>query len=149
MQRSICEAAGGPDALLRLSRHWHELALADPLISHAFSHGYAEDHVERLAANLVEALGGPPQYTDAYGPAAHVDRIHAGNGVHEDFDEAGIAVFDRAIAAAAIPEPAASAIAAYWAWATRTVMNEFAASAAEVPADRPVHRWDWDGPVGR
>lgn len=148
MDRSIYEVAGGMDAMRRVARCWHELALADPVVAHAFSHGYAEDHEERLAAYLAQGLGGPPAYTSRFGSAAHVDRIHAGNGVHEDFDRAGIAVFDRAVDEATIPEPAAGALKDYWAWVTTTVMNEFPESADDVPAQRPVHAYDWDGPVG-
>ena len=54
------EAAGGLDGLLRLAEAWHRRVLTDEVVSHAFSHGYRDDHSERLAAYWAEALGGPP-----------------------------------------------------------------------------------------
>ncbi|WP_193103222.1 oxidoreductase [Brachybacterium sp. FME24] len=147
MQGSIYEVAGGMDAMRRLAQRWHALALVDPLLSHPFSHGYAEDHVERLATYLAQALGGPPAYTERFGPAAQVDRLHAGNGSHEDLNQAAVTVFSRAVDTAEIPEPAAQALKDYWEWATFTVMDEFPDSADDVPADRPVHTYTWDGPA--
>ena len=93
MEQSIFDAAGGMDAMRSIARCWHDLAVSDPVVSHAFSHGYAADHEERLASYLAQALGGPSAYTESYGAPAQMDRLHAGNGIHEDFDEAGIAVF--------------------------------------------------------
>lgn len=135
------------DAMERVARQWHVEALADPLVSHAFSHGYADDHVERLACYLGEALGGPDAYTRRYGAAAHVDRLHAGNGSHEEMDAAAIAAFARAVRAAGVPEPAASALLDYWAWATCGPMAAHPDSAASVPAAQGVHRYGWDGPT--
>ena len=37
-------------------------------------------HTERLAAYWVEALGGPPIYSQRYGDETSVVRIHSGNG---------------------------------------------------------------------
>ncbi|MGO2720930.1 MAG: globin domain-containing protein [Brachybacterium tyrofermentans] len=146
MEQSIFDAAGGMDAMRSIARCWHELALTDPVVAHAFSHGYAADHEERLATYLAQALGGPPAYTESYGAPAQMNRLHAGNGVHEDFDEAGIAVFARAVAQADIPDPAATSIVEYWAWMTRDVLNRHPGTAAAVPADVPVHTWTWGGP---
>jgi hemoglobin len=67
MKRTIYEAAGGHDAFLRLAHAWHARCLADPIVSHAFSHGYHPQHTERLAAYWAEALGGPPSYTSSMG----------------------------------------------------------------------------------
>lgn len=135
------------DAMERVARQWHVEALADPLVSHAFSHGYAEDHVDRLACYLAEALGGPEAYSRRYGAPAHVDRLHAGNGSHEEMDAAAIAAFARAVRAAAVPEPAARALTDYWAWATRGPMAAHPDSAASVPASQGVHRYGWGGPL--
>ncbi len=35
MERSIYEARGGGEALLRLAEAWHERCLADPILAHA------------------------------------------------------------------------------------------------------------------
>ncbi len=78
--RSVCEAAGGEEGLLRLARAWHARVMADEVVSHAFSHGFRPDHSERLAAYWVEALGGPETFSAAYGDETSVVRMHSGNG---------------------------------------------------------------------
>lgn len=56
--RTIFEAAGGNEGLRRLAAAWHRRATADEVVSHAFSHGFLPQHIERLAAYWAEALGG-------------------------------------------------------------------------------------------
>ncbi|MFC0676143.1 globin domain-containing protein [Brachybacterium hainanense] len=94
---TLYEDVGGYDGMLRLAEAWHARALADPVVAHAFSHGYRSDHTARLAAYLAEALGGPPLYTESGGTETEVARIHGGNGPHEEMDRLGIACFDQAI----------------------------------------------------
>lgn len=48
--RSVFEAAGGKDGLRRPASAWHQRVMADEVVSHAFSHGFHPQHVERLAA---------------------------------------------------------------------------------------------------
>ena len=48
--RTVYEAAGGKDGLLRLAAAWHRHVIADEVVTHAFSHGFHPDNVERLAA---------------------------------------------------------------------------------------------------
>lgn len=94
---ALYEDVGGHDALLRLAEAWHERALADPVVAHAFSHGFRADHTERLAAYLAESIGGPPLYTRSGGTESDVARIHGGNGLHEEMDRRALACFDDAI----------------------------------------------------
>ncbi|MDE9366328.1 hypothetical protein PZ938_12020 [Luteipulveratus sp. YIM 133132] len=37
---TIYERLGGADVVLALARAWHARCLADPVVSHAFSHGF-------------------------------------------------------------------------------------------------------------
>jgi truncated hemoglobin YjbI len=67
MAETIYEAAGGRQAFMNLARAWHARCLADPVVSHAFSHGYHPQHTERLVAYWAEALGGPTDYTESMG----------------------------------------------------------------------------------
>jgi len=60
--RTVYEAAGADDGLLRLAEAWHARVMADEVVSHAFSHGFHPEHSQRLAAYWAEALGGPPRY---------------------------------------------------------------------------------------
>jgi len=57
--KSVYEAAGGDEGLLRLAEAWHASVMDDEVVSHAFSHGFHPEHSERLAAYWAEALGGP------------------------------------------------------------------------------------------
>jgi hemoglobin len=96
--RTVLEAAGGIDGLRRLAAAWHRRVMADEVVGHAFSHGFHPQHVERLAAYLAEALGGPSMYSESYGDETGVVRIHSGNGVHDEMDRRAIACFDHALA---------------------------------------------------
>jgi hemoglobin len=78
MKQSIYEAAGGHQSFVALARAWHARCLADPIVSHAFSHGYHPRHSERLAAYWAEALGGPADYTNSLGDQSAVVRMHSG-----------------------------------------------------------------------
>ena len=146
---TVFEAAGGMDAMRRLAAAWHERAVTAPIVGHAFSHGFRPDHVERLAAYLAEALGGPPVYTERYGGESDVVRLHSGNGPHEEMDAEAIAIFDDAVEHSGLPEDPAlrATLKAYWAWATRTTMAAHPGSADDVPQGLEIPRWSWDGPV--
>jgi hemoglobin len=86
VEQTVYDAAGGREGLLALAQAWHARCLADPVVSHAFSHGYREDHSERLAAYWGEALGGPADFTTTMADESHVLRLHSGNGPHEEMD---------------------------------------------------------------
>ena len=47
--RSVYDAAGGDEGLLRLAEAWHARVLADEVVGHAFRHGVRPDHTRRLA----------------------------------------------------------------------------------------------------
>ena len=81
MRPSIFELAGGEPAFLALARAHHARCLADPELSHPFSHpGQHPQHVERLAAYWAEVLGGPPRYSELPADQSSLQRLHAGNG---------------------------------------------------------------------
>ena len=132
---------------MRLAEAWHRRVLEDPVVSHAFSHGYQPDHTRRLAAYWAEALGGPAAYSGRYGDETSVRRIHSGNGRHEDMDRRAIACFDQALddAGLATDETLRGALHDYFAWATTTGMAQYPDSADDVPAGLAIPRWSWDG----
>jgi len=144
---SIYEAAGGRHAFLNLAHAWHARCLADPVVSHAFSHGYHPQHSERLAAYWVEALGGPADYTELPGDETGVVRLHSGNGEHEEMDERAQVCFAQALDDAGLPDDPQlrSALKAYFLWATYA-MSAYPDSADDVPEGLRVPRWSWDGP---
>lgn len=133
---TLYERVGGFDAILALCRHWHELCTADPLAGHPFEHMTMPHHDERLAAYLAEAFGGPPLYTAGYGDESFMQRLHAGNGVHEDLDQACLALWDRAVADSGIPRSAADEVSAYFRAATAD-QRAYGESPDQVPDGLP------------
>jgi hemoglobin len=149
MERSVFEAAGGMDGMLRLAGAWHARVMADEVVSHAFSHGFHPQHTERLAAYWAEALGGPTTYSDTIGDETSVVRMHSGNGVHEEMDRRAIACFDQALfdADLAADDRLRQVLHDYFAWATTTSMARYHESADDVPAGLRIPRWSWEGLV--
>jgi hemoglobin len=148
MAQTIYDAAGGDAAFLALAHAWHERCLADPVVSHAFSHGFHPQHTERLAAYWAEALGGPPTYTGGMGDETVVVRMHSGNGPHEEMDERAQESFAAALEDAGLPadDHLRTTLRAYFRWATHR-MGAYPDSPKDVPRGQPLARWDWDGPV--
>lgn len=146
--RTLYEAAGGADGLLRLAHAWHARVMTDEVVSHAFSHGYHPEHTERLAAYWAEALGGPAAYTNAYGDETSVVRIHSGNGPHEEMDRRAITCFDQALADVGLADDRLLRVLHdYFAWATTTTMARYHQSADDVPEGLRIPRWSWAGLV--
>jgi hemoglobin len=145
--RTIFEAAGGIGGLRRLAAAWHQRVMADEVVSHAFSHGFHPQHVERLAAYWAEALGGPGTYSESYGDETTVVRMHSGNGQHEEMDRRAIACFDQALVDAGLADDAAlrQVLHDYFAWATTTTMARYHRSADDVPRGLSIPLWSWDG----
>jgi len=148
MDQTIYEAAGGRKAFLDLAHAWHARCLADPVVSHAFSHGFHPQHSERLAAYWAQSLGGPSDYTDSIGDESFVVRLHSGNGEHEEMDERAQICFAQALDDAGLPkeEGLRAALKAYFRWAT-AAMAAYPNSAADVPPGLSLSRWSWEGPV--
>lgn len=145
--QTVYEAAGGAEGMLRLAHAWHARVLADPIVSHAFSHGFHPDHTRRLAAYWGEALGGPTEYSDRHGDETSVVRMHSGNGQHGEMDRRAIACFDQAMADVALDrdERLCKVLHDYFAWATTTSMSQYHRSADDVPDGMHIPHWTWDG----
>ena len=145
--RSVFEAAGGSDGLSRLASAWHRRVMQDAVVSHAFSHGFHPQHVERLAAYWAEALGGPALYSQCYGDETTVVKMHSGNGKHEEMDRRAIACFDQALVDAGLAddETLGKALHDYFSWATTTTMAHYHESANDVPDGLRIPHWSWNG----
>jgi len=148
MEQTIFEVAGGRQAFVDLAHAWHARCLADPIVSHAFAHGFHPRHADRLAAYWAEALGGPPEYSESMGSESTVLRMHSGNGEHQEMDERAQTCFAQALDDAGLPdEPRLrSALQAYFRWATRR-MSAHPESADDVPNGLALALWSWNGPV--
>jgi hemoglobin len=148
--RTVYDAAGGGDGMLRLADAWHTRVMADEIVSHAFSHGYHPEHTARLAAYWAEALGGPASYSQSCGDETSVVRMHSGNGPHEEMDRRAVACFDQALVDVGLArdERLRQVLHEYFAWATTTTMARYHRSADDVPAGLRIPHWSWEGPVG-
>jgi hemoglobin len=72
--------------------------------------------------------------------------MHSGNGEHAEMDRRAIACFDQALADAGFTaEPLRQVLHDYFAWATKTTMARYHASADDVPDGLSIPRWSWDG----
>lgn len=142
---TLFDAIGGAAGVLRLAAAWHERAVADEVVGHAFSHGFHPQHTERLAAYWGEAWGGPPTYSERYGGESSVVRIHSGNGAHEEMDQRAITCFDQALEDVGIADPLRRALHDYFAWTTTTTMAAYPDDAADVPDGLSIPQWSWDG----
>jgi hemoglobin len=148
MGTTIFDAVGGHEGLLRLAHAWHARCLAHEVVSHAFQGPLHPRHVERLAAYWAEALGGPDDYSRTMGNETIVQRMHAGNGEHPEFDAMAVACFEQALVDVgfdADPQLAKS-LADYFRLSTAR-MTACPHSADHVPAGLTVPRWSWEGPV--
>jgi hemoglobin len=122
-----------------LAHAWHARCLADPIASHAFSHGYHPQHSQRLAAYWAEALGGPPDYTESLGDESSVVRLHSGSGEHQEMDERAQTCFAQALDDAGLPNDRRrlrSALKAYFRWVTEA-MSPTPSRRTTFPTDGP------------
>lgn len=145
---TLFEHAGGEAALLRLAQAHHARCLADPELSHPFSHDDLDpQHVQRLAAYWTQVLGGPPAYTALGGTQRQVLELHAGNGDLGDLGERFLACFLLALDDAGLPgdPPFREALRAYMVAAVADVA--LGHPDGVVPGDPEVPRWDWAGPA--
>ena len=144
---SLVDQLGGFEGVLRLAHAWHKRALADEIVSHAFSHGFHPQHTERLAAYWAEAWGGEPRYTELYGTETSVVRMHSGNGVHEEMDDRAIQCFAQALADVGLNDAELSKnLLEYFTWATRERMAAYPKSPEDVPEGLKLARWSPAGP---
>ena len=147
MTQTIYEAVGGHKTFVSLAIAWHARCLNDPVVLHAFSHGFDPDHLSRLAAYWSEALGGPAEYSGRLGSESGVIRMHSGNGEHIEMDERAQACFAAALEDIGIEDNQLRAtLNAYFLWATHR-MASHPDSAADVPDGLTVGRWSWEVPI--
>jgi hemoglobin len=147
VRETVYDAMGGAEVVFALAHAWHERVLADPVVSHAFSHGFRDDHTERLAAYWTEQLGGPAAYTGTLGDQSHVVRLHSGNGEHHEMDERAVQCFDQAMDDVGLTEDSElrRTLHDWFRWGIG-LMDAHPDSAATVPEGLALPHWSWDGP---
>jgi len=148
MRPTLYEFAGGEKAFEPFAAALHARCLADPELNHPFSHpDQHPQHVQRLAAYLAEAMGGPPVYSTECGDQTGLVLLHSGNG---DMSDLGTRFADCFMLAAddagwsADPE-FRTAIRGYIEWAISEVALSHPDD-TDVPPGLPLPRWSWGGP---
>jgi hemoglobin len=146
---TLYEFAGGESVFLPFAAALHERCLADPELNHPFSHpGQNPQHVERLAAYLAEAMGGPPRYSGEYGgDQTALVLLHAGNGDMSDLGRRFADCFMGAADDAGWPDDPQfrAAIRGYIERSVDVVALSHP-NDTDIPADLPIPHWSWDGP---
>ena len=143
---SLHEYAGGDRAMIALARAFHERCLAEPVLSHPFSHPGNPEHVQRLADYWGEVLGGPPRYSQSFGGHSAMLAIHARQGADDDLGSRFVACFVLAADDAGLPDDPEfrDALRAYMEWAVAEVLA-ISPHDAQVEEGLPTPHWAWHG----
>jgi hemoglobin len=147
MRPTLYEFAGGEQAFEPFAAALHARCLADPELNHPFSKlDQHPQHVQRLAAYLAEAMGGPPRYSAECADQTHVVLLHSGNGDMGDLGRRFADCFMVAADDAGWPRDSEfrAAIRAYIDWAVDAVALSHPDD-SDVPAALPLPHWSWDG----
>jgi len=143
-EATLFQWMGGYPALLRLTRRFYEVHVAeDPLLAPLFSQ-MSPDHPERVAAWLAEVFGGPSAYSDHYGGYDRMISQHMGKGLQEGWRRRWVALLLRSADEVGLPADAEfrSALIAYVEWGSRIAV-ENSQPEVEPPPHMPVPRWWW------
>ncbi|MBW0091037.1 oxidoreductase [Pseudonocardia sp. KRD-184] len=146
MRPTLYEFAGGRAAFRALARAHHRRCMADPELDHPFSKpDQHPQHTDRLADYWAEVLDGPPHFSGDCGSHTEVLVMHGGNGDMSDLGRRFVDCFVAAIDDAGLPDDAEfrAALRAYMEWAVADVLAH--EEPADVPAQLPLPRWDWNG----
>lgn len=145
MGATLYDQAGGAPAMLALADAHHKRCLAEPDMSHAFSHPDLNPrHVERLAAYWGEALGGPPAFSEREGGTqTGVLRLHACGEDVTPWGARFLACFVAAMDDAGLPDDPAfrAAMRAYMVSAVDDFLRVMPGRPGDVPDGLPIPRW--------
>jgi len=147
MRPTLYEFAGGEAAFEPFCQALHARCLADPELNHPFSHpDQHPQHIQRLAAYLAEAFGGPATYSAELGDQTSVVLLHAGEGDMSDLGRRFADCFMLAADDAGWPDDKEfrSAIGAYIHWAVGNVALSHPDD-LDVPPGLAVPHWTWEG----
>lgn len=144
---SLCQWAGGEEALeclfARFYEHVHRHPLLAPLFVTADPH-----HPERVAAFVGEVLGGRKAYSEAGGTHAGMIAHHCGRHLSEEQRRTWVALLlDTAdeVGLPADPEFRASLVG-YLEWGSRLAVINSQMDETETDANVPMPSWTWSSP---
>lgn len=145
---TLYDWAGGIEALNRLTDHFYDLVLADPLLEPVFR-SMSPDHPKHVAAFLGEVFGGPKTYSEVYGGHPSMISHHLQRHLTEEQRRQWIALLIDAADSVGLPDDPEfrSAFMAYIEWGTRLAkLNSKDGAAPNL--HEPMPQWGWGVPGG-
>ena len=149
---TLCEWAGGIEALERLTKRFYEAVPNDPLLGPVFAH-MSPDHARHVAWFLAEVLGGPAKYsTEAAGaenPHARMIAHHLARSLTHEQRRRWVELLLACADAVGLPDDPEfrSAFVAYLEWGTRIAVINSQPGVPE-PGPQPMPKWGWGVPGG-
>jgi hemoglobin len=144
---SLCEHAGGEEALHALEDAFYSSVLADPLLQPLFGEGQPQ-HVDHLTAFTAESFGGPDRFTRELGGFDHLIAVHRGLRITEPQRARFVELYMAALDAVDMPhdKPFREAVRSHLEFGSRVAMqNSNATTDEELHPLREVPRWTWEG----
>ena len=142
---SICDWAGGRDALARWLNRFYDLVESEaPDIAALFGGEVSEEHRDRVTDWWTEVMGGPAAYSERHGGYEHMLARHRDLAITAEQRLQFVTLLSRAADDAGLPADPESraAIMGYAEWGTRLAMHN-SQPGAQAPAHAPVPRWGW------
>lgn len=134
---------GGIQALERLTTRFYELVPDNPTLAPVFAHMNTE-HAKHVAAFLAEVLGGPAEYSAAYGGHPHMIRQHLNRHLTQEQRREWVALLLETADELRMPDDPEfrSALVGYLEWGSRlAVLNSQDGAVAN--QDEPMPKWGW------
>ena len=140
--------AGGAEALDRLTTHFYDKVLRDPLLRPVFEH-MSPDHPHHVALFIGEVFGGPKAYSDSHGGHAGMVKHHAYRGLTEEQRGQWMRLLLQSADEVGLPSDPEfrSAFVSYLEWGSRLAVINSQDGAQAPPEDSPMPKWGW-GEVG-
>lgn len=146
--KTLYAAAGGIEALRRLSDTFYDCVLGDPLLAPVFAN-FTRTHIEHVAVWLAEVFGGPARFTAEFGGHQALLRAHLGLSITEEQRTRWMELMATAVDKE-LPddELLRRRVLEYFDWGTLIARDVSAGPAGEDLGDPgPTPRWGWDGLV--
>ncbi|MFI1395058.1 group II truncated hemoglobin [Streptomyces sp. NPDC020681] len=143
---SLYEAAGGADALRRLSDTFYEAVLADPLLAPVFV-DFTPAHIEHVAVWLAEIFDGPARFTAELGGHQALLRAHLGLSITEEQRLRWMELMTAAVEKE-LPddELLRRRVIEYFDWGTKIARSVSAdPPGTDLGDPGPTPRWGWNG----
>ena len=146
---TLSEWAGGPEALLSLTRAFYGKVADDLVLAPVFA-AMGADHPAHVAAFIGEVFGGPKAYSAAGGGHASMISHHLGRHLTEAQRRRWVELMIDTADAVGLPDDPEfrAAFVGYLEWGTRLAVINSDDGAMPPPVDAPMPTWDWGPPGG-